>query len=254
MRKRIFGIIQIGNETDIPSRAFDYGIVICIFANIAVLFLNTFEELAAYHTLFQVVEYTTAAIFLIEYLLRIWTAKYLYPEEKSSVKAALMFVFSFYGIIDLLTILPVFFLSGFVFLRMFRVARIFHLFKINSKYDSFNVIARVFKECKNQLLSSLFIILMMMMCSSLSMYAVEHDVQPEAFKNALSGIWWSLSAILTVGYGDVYPITPLGQFLAMIIEILGVAVVAIPTGIISAGFVKEYTAVEKNEEKQKDSE
>lgn len=250
MKKRIFDIIQIGQEEDIISRLFDYLIVVLIVSNIAVLFLETFEELTPYFTLFRVVEIVTIALFCVEYILRIWTSEFLYPEEKSKVKAAFKFIFSLYGIVDLLTILPFFFLSGIVFLRMLRVARIFHLFKINTQYDSFNVIARVLKSCKNQLLSSLFILLLMVMCSSLSMYAVENKVQPEVFKNAFSGAWWSLTAILTIGYGDVYPVTVLGQILAMIIEILGVGIVAIPTGIISAGFVKEYTAIEKDEEKK----
>ena len=82
------------------------------------------------------------------------------------------------------------------------------------------------------------------MASSLCMYSVEHEVQPEAFKNAFSGIWWSMSTILTVGYGDISPITPLGQVMGIIIAFLGVGAVAIPTGIISAGFVERYTEMQ----------
>ena len=123
---------------------------------------------------------------------------------------------------------------------MLRVARIFHLFRLNAKYDSFNVITTVLYEKRNQIISSLFIVLVLMLASSLCMYSVEHDAQPEVFRNAFSGVWWSMSTLLTVGYGDIYPITPLGRIMAICIAYLGVGAVAIPTGIISAGFVEQY--------------
>ena len=123
--------------------------------------------------LFFVVEAVTVFIFCIEYALRIWTANYLYPGMSKS-KATIRFLVSFDGIVDLFTIIPAFFLSGFVIFRMLRVARIFHLFRLNAKYDSFNVITTVLYEKRNQIISSVFIVL-----------------------------------ILTVGYGDIYPITTL---------------------------------------------
>ena len=123
---------------------------------------------------------------------------------------------------------------------MLRVARIFHLFRLNAKYDSFNVITTVLYEKKNQIISSLFIVLILMLASSLCMYSVEHKAQPTVFRNAFSGIWWSMSTLLTVGYGDIYPVTTLGRVMAICIAYLGVGAVAIPTGIISAGFVEQY--------------
>ena len=92
---------------------------------------------------------------------------------------------------------------------MLRVARVFHLFRLNAKYDSFNVITTVLYEKRNQIISSVFIVLILMLASSLCMYSVEHDAQPEVFRNAFSGIWWSMSTLLTVGYGDIYPIATL---------------------------------------------
>ena len=123
---------------------------------------------------------------------------------------------------------------------MLRVARIFHLFRLNSRYDSFNVITTVLYEKRNQIISSVFIVVILMLASSLCMYSVEHDAQPDVFRNAFSGIWWSMSTLLTVGYGDIYPITTLGKVMAICIAYLGVGAVAIPTGIISAGFVEQY--------------
>ena len=211
--------------------------VIC--ANILVTFLQTFDELTFLFPAFHVIEVITILIFCVEYILRIWTADYLYP-DKSEFRSRLRILISFDGIIDLLTILPFFFLSGMVIFRMLRVARIFHLFRLNARYDSFNVITTVLYEKRNQIISSVFIVLILMLASSLCMYSVEHDSQPEVFRNAFSGIWWSMSTLLTVGYGDIYPITTLGRIMAICIAYLGVGAVAIPTGIISAGFVEQY--------------
>ncbi|MBD8924808.1 MAG: ion transporter, partial [[Eubacterium] rectale] len=212
MKEKIFNIIQIGDKSNTISRFFDIFITITIVSNILVTFLMTFKELAFLFPLFKAIEYVTAGIFCVEYAVRIWTAEFLYPGMRK-IKARYKFLVSFDGIVDLLTIVPVFFLSGFVIFRMLRVARIFHLFRLNAKYDSFNVITTVLFEKRNQIISSVFIVLILMLASSLCMYSVEHEAQPEVFKNAFSGIWWSMSTLLTVGYGDIYPITTLGRLM-----------------------------------------
>ena len=239
MREKIFNIIQIGDKSNKISRAFDIFITIIIVSNIIVTVLETFDQLAYFSGLFKIVEIVTVFVFCVEYILRIWTANYLYPEVTAG-HARFKFLISFDGIVDLLTIIPAFFLSGFVIFRMLRVARIFHLFRLNAKYDSFNVITTVLYEKRNQIISSVFIVLILMLASSLCMYSVEHEAQPAVFRNAFSGIWWSMSTLLTVGYGDIYPITTLGRIMAICIAYLGVGAVAIPTGIISAGFVEQY--------------
>lgn len=239
MKEKIFNIIQIGDKSNKISRAFDIFITIIIVGNIIVTFLETFDQLSSFSGLFKIVEIVTVFVFCVEYILRIWTANYLYPEVTAG-HARFKFLISFDGIVDLLTIIPAFFLSGFVIFRMLRVARIFHLFRLNAKYDSFNVITTVLYEKRNQIISSVFIVLILMLASSLCMYSVEHEAQPAVFRNAFSGIWWSMSTLLTVGYGDIYPITTLGRIMAICIAYLGVGAVAIPTGIISAGFVEQY--------------
>lgn len=99
------------------------------------------------------------------------------------------------------------------------------------------------KDKRNALVSSVFLVLVLMLASSLCMYGLEHEAQPENFSNAFSGIWWSMSTLLTVGYGDIYPVTIGGRIMTIIITFLGVGMVAIPTGIISAGFVEYYTKI-----------
>ena len=236
IKERIFRVIQIGNKEDVISRLFDIFIAAVILLNILAMTLETFDEMRFAYPLLRGVEIITVLIFCIEYALRIWTADLLYP-NLSRPRAIGKFLLSFDGVIDLLTILPFFFLSGFVVFRMLRVVRIFHLFRINAQYDSFNVITRVLSEKKDQIVSSVFILLILM-------FAAEHEAQPEAFANAFSGVWWSVSALLTVGYGDIYPITVMGKIMAIVTAFLGVGVVAIPTGIISAGFVEQYTRIQ----------
>ena len=246
LRKKIFNIIQIGNKSDALSKSFDYFIVFAIIINLTVTLLDTFDEMAPYAGIMDIIEFVTIIIFTIEYILRIWTADLLFP-KKTHGMAILAFIFSIYGLIDLLTFLPyylpIFFPAGTVAFRMFRVVRIFRLFKINAQYDAFNVILDVIKEKKNQLISSMVLIAIFLIFSSLCMYSFEHEAQPEVFANAFSGMWWAVSALLTVGYGDIYPVTFWGQFFAIIIAFLGVGMVAIPTGIISAGFVERYTKI-----------
>lgn len=246
IKKRIFDIIQIGNKTDIASRIFDYIISFLIIVSIAVTFMQTFSELDFLHPALAAIELVTIIVFLIEYILRIWTAEYLYEDLKPS-KAIFKYVVSFYGIVDLLTIvsffIPFIFTNGFVALRMLRVVRIMRLFKLNAQYDAFNVITDVLKDKKDQIISSVFIISVLLVASSMCMYSLEHEAQPGNFKNAFSGIWWSVSTMLTVGYGDIYPITIGGRIMAIFISFLGVGLVAIPTGIISAGFVEYYTKI-----------
>ena len=248
-KQRVFDIIQIGTQVDIPSKLFDIFIVIMIVTSIAVTFLQTFDQMDPYDPILKKIEFFTIIIFIIEYALRLLTSDLLYP-EKSKGMAVLSYAFSFYGVVDLLTIISYFSVldsNGMVAFRMIRAVRILRLFKVNKSIDAFNVVAEVLKERMNQILSSLFMITLLIMASSLCMYGFEHDVQPEAFNNAFSGIWWAMSTILTIGYGDIYPITFGGRIVAIIIALLGVCAVAIPTGVISAGFVDYYARLKRGE-------
>ncbi|HIT64922.1 MAG TPA: ion transporter [Candidatus Ventrimonas merdavium] len=243
-KRRVFEIIQIGRDQDRASIAFDFFIAFIVFLNLFVTLFETFDQSLPYMPLLRGLELVTSAIFGVEYLLRIWTAEYLYP-KKSRLGAKVAFACSFFGIIDLLSFLPFFlpvvFPMGIVTFRMFRVVRIFRLFRINTYYDAFNVITDVLRDKRDQIFSSVCILLILIIAASLFMYSLEHNVQPDKFQNAFSGVWWAVSTLLTVGYGDIYPVTNAGQIVGIIIAFLGVGTVAIPTGIISAGFVEQYT-------------
>ena len=245
LRAKLFRMVSVGVIDEPVNQAYDVISTGALIANLAVAVMATFDNLnAAYGPIFDGVEHVTVAFFAVDFILRLLTAPELYPNEVNKT-ARLKYCTSVAGIIDLFSFLPYylpfFFPAGVAAFRMFRVIRILRLFRINAYYDSLNVITEVLKSKKQQLLSSVFIIALLMLGSSLCMYSLEHEAQPEVFSNAFSGIWWASSTLLTVGYGDIYPITPLGKFFSIVITFLGVGMVAIPTGIISAGFVEQYT-------------
>ena len=248
-RKRLFEIIEIGLPGDVASQVYDAFNILSIVINLVVSVMVTFDDLhARFGPWLVTIEAVTVAFFAADFAMRLWTAKFLRP-SLTEPRAVLRYIFSFSGLVDLLSFLPyylpVFFPSGAVAFRMFRVARVFRLFRVNAYYDSLGVITEVISSKRQQLFSSVFILLVLMLASSLCMYSLEHEAQPQVFTNAFSGIWWSVSTLLTIGYGDIYPVTTMGKVFSIFITFLGVGMVAIPTGIISAGFVDQYTRIKR---------
>ena len=251
-RKRLFELVEIGSNHDAACWGYDFFNTFTIILNLVVSIMYTFDRMEQqYGSLLLGLERFTVAFFAVDFVLRVITARYLYPDV-TPVRAVFKYLFSFSGIVDMLSFvpyyMPFFFPSGAVAFRMLRIIRIFRLFRINAYYDSLNVITEVIIGKKQQLLSSVFIILVLMLSSSLCMYSLENKAQPEVFTNAFSGIWWAASTLLTVGYGDIYPVTTLGKVFGIFIAFLGVGMVAIPTGIISAGFVDQYSRIKRMSE------
>ncbi len=254
-RERLFEIVDVGYDLDRVSRTYDFLNVCSVIINLAVSILYTFSGIRdRYGKALLIIEGITVAFFFVDYILRLITARVKYGNERGMTegKAIRKYALSFMGIVDLFSFLPyflpIFFPAGTVAFRMIRIVRIFRLFKINAYYDSFNVITEVLYGKRQQLISSVLIVLILMIASSLCMYSLEHEAQPEVFSNAFSGIWWATSTLLTVGYGDIYPITTLGKIFGILITFLGVGMVAIPTGIISAGFVNQYSQIKRRNE------
>lgn len=241
-KKRLFELIQIGDNNDFISYLFDFIILSTIILNVMISIFLTFDVSSSYTEPLYILELITVILFTVEYSIRVGTSTFLYPNE-SKFMAAVRYMFSFSGIVDFLSFfpfyLPLFFPSAAVAFRVFRVVRIFRIFHVNPYSDSLTIISRVVKKKRTQLISSVFIIFILMTASSLLMYNIEHPVQPDVFENAFSGFWWAGSTLLTIGYGDIYPITYLGKALGIVISFLGVGLVAIPTGILSAGFVEQ---------------
>ena len=248
-RKRMATIVEMGSGDDWVSRGYNILNCLMLLLNLAVTILYTFDRMELqYGGLLLAIEAITVAFFAVDYILRVWTAPAVFP-NLTEFRAIRKYVFSMTGIVDLLSFLPyylpIFFPTGAAVFRIFRVVRIFRLFQINAYYSSLNVITEVLNSRRQQLVSSVFIILVLMVASSLCMYSLENAAQPEVFSNAFSGIWWAVSTLLTVGYGDIYPITIPGKIVSIFITFLGVGMVAIPTGIISAGFVDQFSRIKR---------
>jgi voltage-gated potassium channel len=156
-------------------------------------------------------------------------------------------MFSPFGLIDLLAILP--FYVPFIiktdlrFLRILRLIRFFRIFKISRYNSTLKLIWDVVKEKKAELQMTFFIALLMLLVSAFLMYHVENPIQPEKFTNIFSSLWWAVSTLTTVGYGDIAPVTALGKIISGFVAILGIGLIALPTGIISAGFIQK---IDKN--------
>ena len=252
IKRRTFEIISKAESGDRISSIFDWSIMILIALSILTIILDSFQSIhERCQTLFQAFEIITVIVFTIEYILRIWTADLLYPEAKHP---RLKYCFSFMAIIDLLAILPFYvpFISADLrFLRMMRLFRLFRLLrvlKLGRYFDALQVIVKVIRTSGPQLVMSVVICFFVMLFSAIIMYEVENPVQPEQFPNVLSSLWWAICTLTTVGYGDVYPITAVGRFFASIISLVGIGIIAIPTGIIAAGFNQVI-----NKEQEKDN-
>lgn len=253
VKNRIYNLIRDDDDNDIYSNIFDGYIIFLIIINVFLVVLDTFNMPNYYTKLSQQIEIISVIVFSLEYILRFWTSDLKFPHI-DSYHSRLKFIFSFMSIIDLAAILP--FYLPFVLiidlrvLRALRIIRLFRVLKINRYTNSFSNILTVFKYRKYELLSSFFIVFLLMIISSVIMYSLENPAQPEKFSNALSGLWWAVATFTTVGYGDIFPITVGGKIMAGIIAILGIGLVAVPTGIISAGFI-ELMSHNKHEDDQK---
>lgn len=240
LRRRVFEIISKAEDGDILSRIFDGLIMVLIFISILSIVLESFEEIRSrFSGLFRVFEVVSVSVFALEYVLRIWTADYLYPESRHP---HIKYILSPMAIIDLLAILPFFLPFISVDLRFLRMARLFRLFrllrvfKLGRYFDALMIVVSVIKKSASQLIVSVALCFFVMLFSAIIMYTVENPVQPEQFPNVISSLWWAICTLTTVGYGDIYPVTDVGRFFASIISLVGIGIIAIPTGIIAAGF------------------
>ncbi len=237
----LYNLIRDDDKNNIGGNIFDGTIIFLITLNVIIVILETFKLSASILSIFQTIEIISVVVFTLEYFARLWTSNIKYPEV-SNIKSKIKLIFSFMAIIDLFAILP-FYLQLILpidirLVRVFRLFRLFRLFKLNRYTNSLTTIFKVIKNKSSQLISSIFLLSFLMIIASVIMYEFENAAQPEKFQNAFSGFWWAINTITTVGYGDIYPVTTLGKLLSVFISVLGIGLVAVPTGIISAGFIE----------------
>lgn len=251
IKKRTHEILEVSRPNDKASRAVDIGLMCLILINVALIIADTFDLPPLAVKIGGIVETISVVIFTIEYILRLWVADLSYP-ELPPFRARLKYIRSFAAVIDLVSLLPSFISAmsaNFMILRMLRVLRLLRAFKLNRYTHALHDIGEVFRKKASQLISSMLVVSFLMVISSVLMYDAEHEAQPEVFDNALSGLWWAIATLTTVGYGDIYPVTAIGRVMSAIIALLGIGLVAVPTGIITAGFSEHISQKQAEAEK-----
>ncbi|MCL5264582.1 MAG: ion transporter [Chloroflexi bacterium] len=246
LREKIHVILDPKVGDEIEDRLYDAFMVPLIFLNILSVILETEETIyAEYSSLLWTFEVFSVIIFTIEYALRLWSCT-ADDEFIKPVMGRIRYALTPMALVDLVSILP-FYLPMFIpfdlrFVRALRLLRLFRLLKSARYSNSLHTIGYVLKSKKEQLVITAFATSILVVFASSLMYFVESEAQPKAFSSIPATMWWAVATLTTVGYGDIYPITPLGKFMGSIIAILGIGLFALPTGIIATGFVETMQA------------
>ncbi|MCY7297091.1 ion transporter [Alteromonas sp. a30] len=212
------------------GRGFSLIIQLLILISLLAFSLDTLPDLTdAQRDILMYIEVVSVVVFTIEYIARIY-----------AVEQRLKYIFSFYGIVDLLAILPFYLASGLDLtsaraLRFVRLFRILKLLRYNKALDRFH---RALSIAKEEIILFVFIATILLYLSSVGIYYFENEAQPEHFKSIFHSLWWSVTTLTTVGYGDMYPITAGGKLFTFIVLMIGLGVVAIPAGLIASALSK----------------
>jgi len=234
-RERLYEVIF---EADTPSgKLFDIVLLIFILASVIVVMLETvpgYDD--KFHKTFIFLEWVFTIFFTFEYITRIYT-----------VHSPKKYITSFYGIVDLLSILPAyigFFLVGganqWVIIRALRLLRVFRIFKLGTFLFEGQIIMKSLKNSRDKIFVFLFFILIMVTIFGSVMYIVESSHGNDQFDSIPRSVYWAIVTITTVGYGEMHPQSPLGQFLASFIMIIAYTIIAVPTGIVTSEFTRAY--------------
>jgi voltage-gated potassium channel len=252
MKQRIYHLVEKGSHGSKINLLFDYFIIVLIIFNVLAIALDTLTGLSEQlRNTLRIFEIVSIGIFTAEFILRLYVSDITHP-AKSKFASAMRFMISPFGIIDLLAILP-FYIPFIIkvdlrFLRILRLIRFFRVLKISRYNSTLKLIRDVLKEKRAEIGMTFFIAGLLLLVSGFLMYSVENPVQPDKFPNIFASLWWAVATLTTVGYGDIYPITTLGKIISGVVAVLGLGLIALPTGIISAGFIEKINQ-SKNETK-----
>lgn len=242
LRRRVYEILEAGQGDDRVSRIFDSFIVALILLNIAAFIAETVPSLAAaYGPEFRAFELFSVATFTIEYLLRIWTAVEVpFLSRLPHWKARLRFARRGSQVIDLLAIAPYFLSQLFsIDLRVLRALRLLRFLKLSRYSPAMHSLIRVFTNERRALQGAALLLAGAVLFASTGIYFLESGAQPEKFGSVPQSAWWAMATLTTVGYGDIYPITPLGRLFGGLVMLTGLCILALPVAIISTGFAQE---------------
>ncbi|HHP7243005.1 MAG TPA: ion transporter [Cyclobacteriaceae bacterium] len=251
---KILNTINKAERADILSKRFDIFIMTLIVLNVTAVIIETVDSIYnQYSNFFDAFEVFSVIIFTIEYFIRVWLCT-LDPKYRHPFWGRVRYIFSLEALIDLLAIVP-FYLPLIIsadgrILRIMRITRILRIFKLGRYSVAFQLIIKVVQKKKEELLITVSLLMILLILSSSLMYFIESEAQPEVFTSIPATMWWSVATLTTVGYGDVYPITPMGKLLGAFIAILGIGVFALPTGMVASGFESEIS--QKSKKKDED--
>jgi voltage-gated potassium channel len=249
-REKIFLIIDNESKSTLKSQIFDSVIMFLIVLSILSIIVESFHTTSIkYHHELYLLELSTIVVFTVEYLLRIFTADLKYKSENLSYgQSVFRFITSSNGIVDLIAVLP-FYVPFFValdlrFIRIVKITRLLRVLKLGSLSSSIGTVSSILIEKKSELTLTLFVTFILLLVSSTIMFNLENEYQPEQFPNIIATFWWAIATLTTVGYGDVYPVTGWGRLVSGVIAVLGIGLVALPTGIISSAFIEQFSEKE----------
>ena len=244
LKKTVYEIIEEAEEGNRASEIFDICLVVLISLNVVALIAGTVEELFQISPrAFHLFELISVAVFSAEYVLRVWSCtedpKYAHP-----VRGRLRYLVSPLALIDLLAVLPVYLvffvnLRG-LDLRFLRVVRLLaRVVRLSRYFSSLRTLGRVIQTKRGDLLAVVSVLFLLLVMTSSLMFFAEHEAQPEEFASIPKAMWWSIITLTTVGYGDIFPVTAAGRFLAGLIAIVGIGLFALPAAILGSGFMEE---------------
>ena len=242
MRTRIYNILEMTDPQDFLSRAFSLFIVTLISLNVLCIVLESIPELdLLYRTQFFAIEIVSTVIFALEYSLRLWSCVESETENKAPLKSRIKYALSPLAIVDLLAFLPSILQVIFpgIDLRFLRVLRLLRVFKLTRYFTSFELLLNVLHEERKNLAGIFFLLLVILTLAASALYLVERDMQPDKFGSIPQAMWWAIAALTTVGYGDVYPLSPAGKVLGSLVTIVGIGMVALPSGILASAFSEQ---------------
>lgn len=243
LRRRVHEILDGNRPGDTAGNIFSLSITVLIFLNVIAVILETEKSLSgSYEAYFDAFETFSIVVFTIEYVLRLWTCT-LDSRYGGAVRGRMKYVTTPLAIIDLLSVLP-FYIPMIIpldlrFLRALRLMRVFSIFKLGRYNSALRTIGNVLRREKEELLITLYAVIIFLVISSSIVYYFEDAARNPAFRSIPAALWWGVVTLTTVGYGDVYPVTPVGKFLASIIALMGIGVFALPAGILASGFAEE---------------
>lgn len=249
-KRRTWELLESNVGATPLDRVIDRFIMALIVLNVGAVLVETVEEMSApYAHYFRAFEIFSVAVFTAEYGLRLWSCT-ADPRYAEPVRGRARYAASPMALIDLLAIMP-FFLEFFAvdlrFVRSLRLFRLFRAFKLARYSASMRTLGNVLRGKREELLVTLFVVMIMLVFASSAMYYAEHDAQPDKFSSIPASMWWGAATLTTVGYGDVFPVTPAGKVLGAMIAVLGVGLFALPTGILASGFAEEIQRTKKKE-------